>query len=405
METERNRGWGLRNGTILCVNTVALLPIIGELTPRYAEALAGLSRELAADASVGKVVLYVDSPGGSVAGISDLAADIRALNSKKPVVAYVKGLGASAAYWILSGAGEVVASPSAFVGSLGVVGALYDTSKAAENAGVKVHVITSTDLKGAGFPGAEVTPAHIAESQRTIDSIAAMFKADVSMGRKWPSDQTDKLFDGRVHPAKEALALGLIDRIGALESTFTFDPPVEPTMHPLDKDKPVTDSTVSAATVGLVEQAVTTPVQHTVSANPVIATSTNPAPVAQVIDLTDAEANSMAAALVAGGCPLSTESIVARLKGAKTIEGASAMVATLAKIPVIAPKAESSKFAPKEPEVKSAVDPKSAQREFGTLVEKYIASGKTRSESVLAATKENPALHAAYLASYNRKGE
>src|SRR5690606_37769874 len=73
------------------------------------------------DPDVKMVILQIDSPGGEATGISEFAALVRKANATKPVIAYVSGYGASAAYWIDSAAGKVVISDTAILGSVGVV--------------------------------------------------------------------------------------------------------------------------------------------------------------------------------------------------------------------------------------------------------------------------------------------
>src|SRR5690606_13893161 len=82
-----------------------------------------LARDLGialADQSIGAILLMIDSPGGEATGINELADTIYAARSRKPIVAYIEGYGASAAYWIASAADLVVIDDTALVGSIGV---------------------------------------------------------------------------------------------------------------------------------------------------------------------------------------------------------------------------------------------------------------------------------------------
>ena len=87
--------------------------------------------------SISAIVLDVDSPGGSVFGVEELATEIRAARGTKPVVAVANSMAASAAYWIASQADELVITPGGMVGSIGVLTAHEDISKAQEMAGIK----------------------------------------------------------------------------------------------------------------------------------------------------------------------------------------------------------------------------------------------------------------------------
>lgn len=219
----------------------AVVPIHGAITKKrskFAEASAletrKMIRQLANDPSVEKIVLHIDSPGGAVSGISDLAEEVKAATKVKPVVAYIEDMGASAAYWIASQCTEIVANEGAFVGSLGTYGVIHDVSGAYERQGVKVHLISSGGIKGKGAEGTVIDDEVLADQQRVVDTINALFKSSVASGRNFGQKKIDSLFDGRVHGAAEALQLGLIDRIGSFDSVLAEgDKPM-----PEDEEKP-----------------------------------------------------------------------------------------------------------------------------------------------------------------------
>ena len=112
--------------------------------------------ELAADDDdVQTIVLDIDSPGGTVAGIPELAETVEAVQAsgKKKIYAYTDSQMASAAYWLAAGANGIFAAPSAEVGSVGVYLPVLDTSKALAEQGVQVEIFKSGKYKAAGFPG------------------------------------------------------------------------------------------------------------------------------------------------------------------------------------------------------------------------------------------------------------
>jgi signal peptide peptidase SppA len=221
----------------------AVVPVHGAITKKqskFAETSAlevrRAIRQLAADDSIGKIVLHIDSPGGAVSGISDLADAVKSAASVKPVVAYIEDMGASAAYWIASQCTEIVANEGAFVGSLGTYGMIHDTSGAYERQGVKVHLISSGGIKGKGAEGTAIDKEVLADQQRIVDTINSLFKANVASGRSFSQKKIDNLFDGRVHGASEALRMGLIDRIGSFDSVLAEDKPMPEAMKKPDKE-------------------------------------------------------------------------------------------------------------------------------------------------------------------------
>ena len=174
----------------------------------------------AQSSKVENILLLIDSPGGSVSGIDDLARAVAAANEKKPVVAYAEDLMASAAYYIGSQAGAIYANHAAEVGSIGVFAYLYDMSRAAANAGIRPIVVKSGEFKGAGISGTEIREEDVAEIQRMVDSTAEDFIQAVMSGRKMDREQAESLATGRVWRAGEAVELGLVDRVRTLDAVL-----------------------------------------------------------------------------------------------------------------------------------------------------------------------------------------
>src|SRR5690606_28588838 len=108
---------------------VAVLPIVGTIVQRadyFTEISGGVStervsrqlRELVANDGIKAIILEIDSPGGSVFGVEELAREIFEAKSKKPIVAVANSMAASAAYWLASQADEVVVTSTVQVGSI-----------------------------------------------------------------------------------------------------------------------------------------------------------------------------------------------------------------------------------------------------------------------------------------------
>ena len=170
-------------------------------------------RQAANDPNVDGILLIIDSPGGTVAGTADLGDEINAATKKKPVVSLAEDLMASAAIWVGSQADLVFAnSDHATVGSKGVFIGLYDYSGAAAKEGIRPVVIRTGDLKGAGFPGAEVSDEQKKMWQGMVDAANASFDAAMSK-RKMSSEALQELSRGGVFTAKAATSMGLIDGV------------------------------------------------------------------------------------------------------------------------------------------------------------------------------------------------
>lgn len=206
----------------------AVIPIRGVLA-RYADQVNGACQargrsyesiqadllRAAQDPTVARVTLRIDSPGGSATGAAETADLVRAVSAQgKPVTAYIDGQAASAAYWIASQADHVVASsPTALAGSIGVITAHVDTSRANEAGGVKVQVLRSTPLKAPGTAGEALQDHQLASIRALLADMHAAFSDAVAAGRGLTAEQQAAATTGEVFTAAKAIDLGLVDRI------------------------------------------------------------------------------------------------------------------------------------------------------------------------------------------------
>ena len=167
------------------------------------------------------VHLHINSPGGSVVGAYEVHEALKSLQaSGKKVLADGFGLMASAAYLLACNADSVRATTGTVVGAIGVYSVLEDTSEMLAKYGVKLTLVSSGGIKGAGADG-KVTPELIAETKRLVDGYAAKFESAVAEGRGLDASVVKNYADGRVWLAPEAVKLDLIDD---LYSGYDTDP-------------------------------------------------------------------------------------------------------------------------------------------------------------------------------------
>lgn len=174
------------------------------------------------------VFLNIDSPGGTVAGTPELAAAVKALNGSKPVYAFSSGLMCSAAYWIASQARAIYATPSAQVGSIGVVQAVIDNSAALDKAGIKVEVFSVGKYKAMGAPGTPLTDDQRELIQSNLAEIAAEFHdAVLSRGRAIPAEAMEgQTFSGK-QAQRHNLAGMVPDRADAMRRLRVYHASVD----------------------------------------------------------------------------------------------------------------------------------------------------------------------------------
>jgi signal peptide peptidase SppA len=207
---------------------VAVIPVTGVLM-KGRSSMGGTStveirravRTAAADPAVSGILLNIDSPGGTVSGTEELAAEVKRAAGRKPVFAQVEDMAASAAYWVASQATRVFANAqTALVGSIGTYLTVYDASGAAERQGVKVLHFATGPLKGAGTMGTQITDEQRAYFQGMVDGSQAEFDRAVRSGRGLSAAGLAAVRTGAVWKAAEAQALGLIDGIQGVGKTI-----------------------------------------------------------------------------------------------------------------------------------------------------------------------------------------
>lgn len=218
------------------VGSVGILPILGTLVPRgdqysafFGEAgcdrIAAKLQQLLAAPDVKTILLLIDSPGGMVQGIPELADALFAARGQKRMVAMANFTAASAAYWLASQAHEVVCAPSGWVGSIGAYFLHLDWSKAYELAGIKPTLVKSAEGKGEFSDIQPLSPQDLQRLQALVEDGNDQFVRAVARGRGVTPAAVRGGFGapelkGRIFTASEAQKMGVIDRVATLDQTL-----------------------------------------------------------------------------------------------------------------------------------------------------------------------------------------
>lgn len=181
----------------------------GELVSHGQDTIRAAVESALADATVRGILFSINSPGGVVPGIKELADYVAEAATRKPCAAYADGLMASAAYWLASATGCVYAPATANVGSIGIIMTHTDWSKWNEKAGLAVTTISSGQWKAAGSPDRPMTEAERAYFQQRISATHGIFTADVRtrMGLTAPEAAWA---EAQIYLAGEAVQHGLV---------------------------------------------------------------------------------------------------------------------------------------------------------------------------------------------------
>lgn len=173
------------------------------------------------DPNVSAIVLNVDSPGGNVHGIQALADEIYKARGTKPIVAQVNSTMASAAYWIGSAADEIVMTPGAQAGSIGVYTVHQDITKKAENEGVKFTVISAGKYKVETHPAIALGDEAAAHLQSVAEAYYDDFVNAVARHRgKSPDAVKNGFGQGRMVKDHAAVKAHMADRVDTLDATL-----------------------------------------------------------------------------------------------------------------------------------------------------------------------------------------
>jgi len=173
----------------------------------------------AMEPGIDQILLDIDSPGGSVAGVAETGSVIRHIDANvMPVSAFTSGTMASAAYWIGSSAREVHATEMASIGSIGVIAVHQEYSKAMEKEGVKPTVFTAGEYKGIGNPYEPLSESDKEYIQGKVDTSYGFFVDAVADNRGLTTNYVrENSANGKDFYAQEAMEVGLIDRVNSFQ--------------------------------------------------------------------------------------------------------------------------------------------------------------------------------------------
>ncbi len=160
------------------------------------------------------MILSIDSPGGSVAGGESLHDAIDRFAARKPVVAVMGGVAASAGYMIAVPAARIFASNATLTGSIGVLLQSPDVSGLLGKVGVSVDELVSGPLKGQPSVVKPLSPDGRAMLQGVVMDLYEQFVDMVASGRHMNAARVRGLADGRPYTGRQAIGLGFVDQIG-----------------------------------------------------------------------------------------------------------------------------------------------------------------------------------------------
>jgi len=208
-------------------DAIAVIPLYGIIQQansshsweRGSEQTAKLIKKMAEKKEVKAILLDINSPGGSVGAVQEIySAILRARReTKKPFVARFGEVSASGGYYVASACDLIIAHPGTITGSIGVIFSVSDFNGLMKKVGMKNEAIKSGKFKDIGSPMREMTKEERVLLQALIDDAYSQFVTVVSDGRKMAVEKVKILADGRIYSGQQALAAGLVDKLGDLQ--------------------------------------------------------------------------------------------------------------------------------------------------------------------------------------------
>lgn len=177
--------------------------------------------KLAEDDDVKAVVLRVNSPGGSAYASEQIWHAMTNLKAKKPVVVSMGGYAASGGYYISCPANYIIAEPTTITGSIGIFGMFPDFSGLlTEKLGIKFDEVKTNKHAAFGTMSRPFNAEEMALLEQYIDRGYQLFRKRVADGRKQSVEAIEKIAQGRVWLANDALKNKLVDEIGSLDKAI-----------------------------------------------------------------------------------------------------------------------------------------------------------------------------------------
>ncbi|MEQ8353521.1 MAG: signal peptide peptidase SppA [Leptospiraceae bacterium] len=160
------------------------------------------------------ILLYVNSPGGTVGATRRIYDALMEVRPKKPIVAVVTDVAASGGYYIASASDAIFAYESSILGSIGAIAIHPNIGPFLDKHGVQIQTLTAGRYKDASYPFRNMTEEERQMYQQVLDDAYQQFLADVAEGRKKSIKDVREWADGKIFSGRQAKAIQMIDDLG-----------------------------------------------------------------------------------------------------------------------------------------------------------------------------------------------
>ncbi|MGD9141582.1 MAG: signal peptide peptidase SppA, partial [bacterium] len=173
------------------------------------------------DSSIRALVVRVESPGGGVAASQEIYEALRNVrDSGTPVIVSMGGIAASGGYYVACGADSILANPGTLTGSIGVIMNFPMARELMRKVGLEWEVLKTGEFKDTGSFARPMTDRERALLEEILFDVYDQFVSVVSTERNMTVDEVKKIADGSVYTGRQALEMGLVDRLGGLRDAI-----------------------------------------------------------------------------------------------------------------------------------------------------------------------------------------
>ena len=173
------------------------------------------------DGSIVGIIVRINSPGGTVTATDTIYHELMQFKKRADVkiIACLTGLATSGGYYVASAADEIVAHPTSITGGIGVIAVKFTVDKFLSKIGIEQETIKSADKKDLWSPLRPSTSEEREIIQTIVNNLHERFVEVVLAGRGsfLSKEEIERLADGRIFTADQALEARIIDEVGYLD--------------------------------------------------------------------------------------------------------------------------------------------------------------------------------------------
>ncbi len=214
----------------LVVGKIAVISLSGTITTGDSSLFSGstITPELVRDYltraeednEVKAIVFRIESPGGEIEPCQEILWEIERVKETMPIVVSMGGMAASGGYYISTQAHKIVAMPTTQTGSIGVISAVINVEELLEKLGIQIEIFKGGKYKDMHWGFRELTPEEEEIMQGMVDEYYEQFVDVVAEGRGLSKEEVRNLATGQLYTGTEAKELGLIDKLGDLDTAI-----------------------------------------------------------------------------------------------------------------------------------------------------------------------------------------